>query len=280
MPPAYWYYGLAVVSLALLALSLLHRKDWKLVVLHLSLFSIIHPFEIAVMLNDAYRYWPGVWNTMADNYLGAYISDLFFVPSLAVVISAFSLSWRSVLCIAAFLSGVDWYFNEIGIYSHYWWKSIYTGLGLLVLYAISGWLWKMLQKKRTALLFRLLIIHLTFFAMQSAINFAANRGGQLYKLQLAALQLDSPEKMQAVLVSLYQLVISLIIVICVGLRLPWRWRFLGIIAIVALNWSIGYFGLFLSQAAITPYHLILIPAVVVTLLTILFRAAKLDYLFP
>ena len=279
MPPAYWYYGLVVVSLVLLIMALRHRRDWKLLVLHLNLFSIIHPFEVFVLATNGYCYIPSISPTVADYFLGAYISDLFIVPALAVVISAFSLSWRSILCIAAIFTGIDWFFTVLGIYQHFWWKSIYTGIGLIVLYSISGWLWTGLREHRQALPFRFLIIHLTYFSLQSVITFAANRGGQLFKMQIAYLQLP-PENMHSILVSAYQLIVSVTVVLCIGLKIPLLYRTLGIGVIVALNWAIGHFGIFVPQVEITPHHLILIPVVAVALLIVLFRAAKLDYLFP
>lgn len=280
MPTAYWYYGLVAVSLLLLIVSLLHRKDWKLLVLQLSLFSIIHPFEVVVLITRGYHYKPGILPTTADNFLGAYISDLFIVPASAAVISAFSLSWGFMLGIAAIFTGIDWLFTTLGIYQHFWWKSIYTGIGLIILYAISGRLWAGLQKRRPALPFRLFIIFLTYFSLQSALTFAANRGGQLFKMQLALLQLGPPEKMHAVLISVYQLIVSVIVVLCVGLRIPRGHRALGIGAIIALNWAMGHFGIFVPLVNITPQHLILIPVITVTLLIILFTASKLHYLFP
>ncbi|MCL6611697.1 MAG: hypothetical protein K6T66_09190 [Peptococcaceae bacterium] len=281
MPAAYWYSGLVIVSLILLILALQHRKDWKLLVLHLSIFSIIHPFEVFVLATKGYMYKPGIliFPPGADNFLGAFISDLFIVPASAVVINAFSLSWRSTLCIATIFTCIDWFFTVIGIYQHFWWKSIYTGVGLIILYAISNWLWKGLKKQQQSLPFRLLIIHLTYFSLQSALFFVVNRGGQLFKLQIPNFQFSTPEIM-AILASIYQLMLSITVVLSIGLRMPWLYRTLGIGAIVAVNWAIGYSGIFLPQVEITPYHLILFPVVAIALLIILFRAAKLDFLFP
>jgi len=44
--------------------------------------------------------------------------------------------------------------------------------------------------------------------------------------------------------------------------------------------AIGQFGIFVPQVEITPHHLILVPVVAVALLIVIFRVAKLDYLFP
>jgi hypothetical protein len=281
---AYWYYGLVAVSLVLLIVALRHRRDWKLLVLHLNVSSIIHPFEVFVLVTDGYRYLPGIlpeslFPIGADNIMGAFISDLFIVPASAVFINAFSLSWRSILCIAAIFTGIDWLFTALGIYQHFWWKSIYTGIGLTILYTISGWLWNGLKEQRQALPFRLLIIHLTYFSLQSVITFAANRGGLLFTMQVEYFQL-APEKIMLILLSAYQLIVSAIVVLCIGLKMPLRYRILGIGVIIALNWAIGHFGIFVPQVEITPHHLILVPVVAVALLIILFRVAKLDYLFP
>ena len=280
MPAAYWYYGLVVISFILFATAFRFRKDWKLLVLHLSVYSVIHPFEVVVTTTGAYSFMPEILHTNVDVILGAYISDLLIVPASAVIINAFSLSWRANLCIAAIFTGVDWFFTTLGIYQHFWWKSIYTGLGLIPLYTISNWFWTELNKCRPSLPFRLLVIHLTYFALQSTITFAANRGGQLFIMQIPYMHFDDPTKMMVILGSLYQFIVSAVIVLSLGVKMPCRYRLLGIAGIILLNWAIGYFGIFVPKVSITSHQLILVPIITVALMIILFRAAKLDYLFP
>lgn len=280
MPGAYWYYGLIIASLLLLAAAFWFRKDWKLLVLHLSIASLIHPVEVVVLTLHGYHYSPGILSSPIDTILGAYISDFFIVPASAVFISAFSLSWRSILCSAAIFTGIDWYFTILGIYQHFWWRSIYTGLGLIILYAISAWLWTALNKYRQPLWFRLLIIHLSYFSLQSSITFAANQGGKLFIMQVPYVLLSDPTRWLLILVSVYQLLVSVMVMLCLGLKIPCRYRTLGIGGIIGLNWAIGYFGIFVPKANITPHHLMIVPAIAIALLIFLFRAAKLDYLFP
>lgn len=214
----------------------------------------------------------------ADNVLGAFISDFLIVPASAVFIQAFSLSWGPTLCIATVFTGIDWFFMALGIFQHFWWKSIYTGIGLIILYAISGWLWTGLKERHHSLPFRLLIIHLTYFAIQSLLFFAVNRGGQLFFLYVSFL--DFMPEPRVIPMSVYQLIISITVVVCIGLKMPWRYRVLGIGVIVALNWAIEYFGVFVPVVSITPHLLILVPIGAIALLIVLFKAAKLDYLFP
>lgn len=279
MSAAYFYWGLIVIGFVLLISALLYRRDWKLLVLHLSISSIIHPFEVIVMSTHGYIYKPGILTVPAgDNFLGAFISDLLVVPASAVFIQAFALSWGPILCIAAVFTGVDWFFMALGIFQHFWWKSIYTGIGLIILYAISVWLWTGLKARHQSLPFRLLVIHLTYFAIQSALFFAINRGGQLFFLHVPFL--DFMPEPRVIPMSVYQLIVSITVVICIGLKIPLRYRAIGICFIVALNWAIGYFGVFVPVVSITSHLLILGPIGAIALLTVLFKAAKLDYLFP
>ncbi|MDF9409582.1 hypothetical protein L7E55_14675 [Pelotomaculum isophthalicicum JI] len=263
----------------ILAVVLLHRRDWKLLVLHLSIFSMIHPFEVVILATNGYRYMPGIFPTGVDNYLGTYISNFFIIPASAVLIYAYSLSWRYIVGFAAIFTCIDWLFAALGIYQHFWWKSIYTGIGLIIVYAVSGWLWNGLKKRRQVLPFRFLMILLTYFSIESAITFAVNRGGQLFKLLIAYYELSAPGKLQLILASSYHLIVSVIVALFLGIKMPLRYRTLGVGMIIVLNWAIGHFGIFVPQVGITSHHLILVQIVSVAVLIFLFKAAKLNYFF-
>ena len=281
MPSAYWYYGLIVVALVLLVASLIHSKDWRLLVLQLTIAGIIHPFEIVVLiLMEAYRYLPGiVANLRLDNYLGSYVSNSLIVPASAVAINAFSLSWGYIVGVAAIFTGIDWYFATIGIYQHFWWKSAYTGIGLIILYGISRWIWSGLQEKRRCTIFRLAVIYLTYASIHNLVAFLANKGGQLFRFQLP-LAGDS-EKFHQGFFYLYLLVTSVIISLLIGLKLPLHYRLLGIAFLTFLYWIIGKYQIFAPQVdGIAAWQLILVPIIVVPIVICLFRMAKLDYIFP
>jgi hypothetical protein len=282
VPGSYWYYGLVTASLLLLGASLWHRRDWKLLVLSLCVASVIHPFEMVVAVGlGAYSYLPGILKPPVDNFIGAFISDYCIVPASAVVISAFALAWPARILSAAIFTGVDWYFTVLGIYAHHWWKSVYTGILLLVLYAISDWLWDGLQAKRPTLAFRLLIIFLCYAASHNVLTFAANRGDQLFVMALPWWPALNPLRVHILLINLYQIIVAVTVTLCSGLRLPLALRLLAPVVIIILEWALGYFGIFVPQADITPYHLALVPVISVALVIGLFRAAKLDgYLFP
>ncbi|BBB93506.1 hypothetical protein [Methylomusa anaerophila] len=282
MPSAYWYYGLVVISLVLLAASLVYKRDWKLLVLQLNVAALIHPFEIVVLiLLNAYRYSPGILaNPILDNYIGSYISNSFIVPASAIAINAFSLSWGYALGIAAIFTGIDWYFTTLGIYQHFWWKSVYTGIGLSILYAISRWIWAGLQEKRPHLIFRLAVIYLTYSPLHNLLVFLVNKGGQLFIFQMPWSAGD-PQKYHQGFFFLYLLITSIIITLCVGLKLRLRYRLLGIAVLALAYWTLEQYHIFLPVVAdISAWQLVLVPIIVVPVVVCLFRVAALDYLFP
>lgn len=278
---AYWYYGLVIISLILLLVSLLYKKDWKLLVLELCVAGVIHPFEVVIfILLDAYHYLPGILSDPTlDNYLGSYISNALIVPCSAVLLNALSLSWDYTLGFAAAFTGIDWYFAAIGIFHHYWWKSIFSGIGISILYAISKQLWSVLQQNRPRLIFRLAVIYLCYSSIHNLTVFLINKGGQLFRF--AVPWSGNPEKYHQGLFYLYLITTSVIITGCVGLKMRLRYRLLGIVILVLGYWATGEYHIFVPRLAnISAWQLILVPIIVLPIVTCLFRAAALNYLFP
>jgi hypothetical protein len=223
---------------------------------------------------------PGILPNEVDNYLGAYVSDLFIIPASVVITCAFNLSWHTKILCVAILTGIDWWFTMIGVYEHHWWRSIYTGILLIPLYAIGKWQWTSLQTRIPPRLLRLLTIFLTYVPLHGTINFAANRGDQLYILQIASWHCADKIKITAILVTLHLFIVATIVALFIGLKMPFRYRAIGIGIIAMLNWAVGHFSVFVPHANITSHHLDLVPLVAIPLLIALFRIARLDYLFP
>ncbi|WP_285715877.1 hypothetical protein [Pelosinus sp. IPA-1] len=249
--------------------------------MQINIAAIIHPFEIIIfIIMNAYQYFPGILpDPQMDNYLGSYVSNSLIVPASAVIINAFSLSMGYTLGIAALFTGIDWYFAAIGIYKHFWWKSIYTGIGLSIIYILSKRIWAGLREQQPTLIFRLLVIYLTYAPIYNIIIFLLNRGGHLFRFQLQCA--GEPEKIHQGLFYIYLFITSIIVTLCIGLKLRLRYRLLGIIVLVLLNWAIGHYHIFVPQVAdVSAHQLILVTIITVPTVSLLFLMAKLNYLFP
>lgn len=231
------------------------------------------------MLTDGYRYLPNiVLDPQVDSTIGAFVSDLFIVPAFAAVINAFSLSWPFILGIAAAFTGIDWLYVKIGVYEHFWWKSIYTGIGIIILYAISRWLWHCLHERQPSLLFRLLAIYLTYAPIPIVINFVVARLLNVFEFKIYLF--SALEKNHSVFNTVHLILTGIVITLCIGLRLRFLYRLIGIIFLASVNWALGYYNIFVSPLEMSSQYLTLVPIIGALFVIALFYAAKIDYLFP
>jgi hypothetical protein len=248
-------------------------------VLYFMVAGIIHPFEVIVLLTGGYYFIPGiVSDPQVDSIIGAFVSDLFIVPAVVVAINAFSLSWRFALGSAVVFTGIDRLYVALGIYKHFWWKSIYTGIGIFILYAISKWIWRRLQEKRPALMFRLLAIYLTYIPVPIIINFVVSRLYNAFKFEV--FWLSALEKNHPVFNNVHLILTGAFVTFFIGFRLRFRYRFFGILFLASVNWALGYSDIFVSPIKMTSQYLTLVPVMGVLFVIALFRAARLDYIFP
>jgi hypothetical protein len=74
------------------------------------------------------------YNEYYDSNIGAVISNMLIVPSLATLIASFRLKWTWIVIFTAFLAVVEILFLKLQIYTHFWWRTEYTSLGLIFVY--------------------------------------------------------------------------------------------------------------------------------------------------
>ncbi|MED4781372.1 hypothetical protein [Brevibacillus choshinensis] len=148
MPNSYWYGGLVVLSLLLLGYALWKTRDGRLLVLHFCLAGLIDPLEYFILiLFPAYQYFPsltgGLW---LDNMLGSFSSNDFIVPAVAVTAAAFHLRFVWLLLFSILFMVVEWLFLWLDLYGHFWWKLLYSGIGILIFLLLGRHLWTLIQR--------------------------------------------------------------------------------------------------------------------------------------
>ncbi|MED1953230.1 hypothetical protein [Brevibacillus centrosporus] len=143
MPKFFWYGSLVVAALLILGYTLWKTRDLRLLVLHFCLAGLIDPLEYVILiLLPSYQYYSGVMgNPWIDNMLGSFASNDFIVPSIAVAAAAFKLRFIWLLCLSILFMGIEWLFLSLQAYVHYWWTTIYTGIGILLFFWIAQWIW-------------------------------------------------------------------------------------------------------------------------------------------
>lgn len=148
MPHFYWYGGLVVIALALLGYTIWKIRDVRLLVLHFFLAGLIDPLEYFILiLFPSYQYFSAITGKLwIDNMLGSFSSNDFIVPAVAVAAAAFRLRKGWLALISVLFMGVEWLFLRLDLYGHFWWETIFTGIGIFLFLLIAQWIWSVVQR--------------------------------------------------------------------------------------------------------------------------------------
>lgn len=96
-------------------------------------------FEYFVLnIFKAYQYKPKLFkNKLIDSIFGAIVSQSILVPIAASIIALLQLGWAWMVAITLFYVAIEAYFLRAKIFFHNWWRTIYTGMLLPVLFFIT-----------------------------------------------------------------------------------------------------------------------------------------------
>jgi hypothetical protein len=111
----------------------------KLLPLFLGVSAIAAYFENVILhWFHSYEYYPGILkNPYYDLSLGAYLSQVYYVSSVALFIAAFQLHFGWTLLFSAMFVCIEYGFLALGVYKLIWWHPAYTGVALPVYFWIA-----------------------------------------------------------------------------------------------------------------------------------------------
>jgi hypothetical protein len=146
MPNFIPYLILIFISALLFVLSWRKAVNKKMIIFYLCIAGFVYYFEFVILvLFKSYKYIPDIFkDSYIDNIFGANVSDGFIVPLAAVFIAVFNLGAGWIVSIVLCFMGIEEFFLYLQIYKQYWWKTIYTGLGLTILLILGKWVWRAL----------------------------------------------------------------------------------------------------------------------------------------
>jgi hypothetical protein len=124
---------LSISSIILFIFTLKQKKDRKLIPFFLFLTGAVYFFEYVVLvLLNSYVYYPEVLkNNYYDSILGSIPSNALSVPAAGLFIVVFQLRFLWTVGMAAIFMGIKSLFLMLDIYEHNWWRTYFTGIGLL-----------------------------------------------------------------------------------------------------------------------------------------------------
>ena len=172
MPNYVPYLLLSIASICTTVTLLVRTKSPYTVILSVSLSGMIYFFEYVVLVVlNAYRYNVQLLdNPTLDSMIGAIVSNLFAVPTAAVVQVMLKLRLWWIFIFALIFTGIEWLFVHLGIFEHHWWRLHYTTAGISILLLIAVHLdRKIRQGSRFAQFFLLAAFS---FCLVSSLEFA------------------------------------------------------------------------------------------------------------
>ncbi|TVY00324.1 hypothetical protein [Paenibacillus cremeus] len=260
---AYWYLGIAVLSLILLIYLCVKKPAATCLLMFLIMVQLAYLIESVIYIFlEGYEYHPNLLKHSAyyDSNLGAMASNMLIVPALATLLAVFRLRVWWWLLFIGFLAGVEWLFLRLNIYTHHWWRTAYTAIGLVFYFWTAKVVYShLLRPMGKGLHFVVLFLATapllgTFHIIP--IMFFLNR---YYHPGWFA----DPEHDTTAFASIYYVSITLLIAALV--MLGWRskgWNMAWIIGLVSvLTWILNKTALLESRTWWDPWYYILFPGV-------------------
>ncbi|MFD2655859.1 hypothetical protein [Gracilibacillus thailandensis] len=147
MPNYVPYMILTIISILILVLIIVHKRQFGVTVLFLCFSGMVYIAELFVMIiGNSYNYFPEVLSVpYYDNVLGAIVSNLFVIPILGVVAAMYKLRFRYLVLFAVMLVVIEWLFEWLDIYQTNWWRKEYTFICTLFFFSLSKFWIRALQ---------------------------------------------------------------------------------------------------------------------------------------
>ncbi|XXM73284.1 hypothetical protein ACQ0QQ_05170 [Lysinibacillus sphaericus] len=144
---------LTIFSLFLLIYTISKHRDKSHLILLFWLFicGLAFLFEFIIfILFKSYEYDPGILaNEYNDSVLGSVVSQAFAVPVAITFIAVTQLRIRWMLFIIGLFFMIETLFLYLDVYVHFWWRSIYTSLFLILTVILSKFWWNRLDEGRS-----------------------------------------------------------------------------------------------------------------------------------
>ncbi len=177
-----WYILLFVTSIITVILTLYKANNRKFAIaFFFSIIGFSFVLEAILILGlNAYSYYPKIFqDSYLDIIFGNYFSQI-SISSTALLIAIYNLSyiWYCIFAFIYFL--IDIFFVNLGIYEHFWYKSVYTLFGFLpYFWMVNKWYEK--AKNSTNRLINYISL---YFSIASISTFTIFLGQRLLGIQL------------------------------------------------------------------------------------------------
>ncbi|MDR3587158.1 MAG: hypothetical protein P4L59_17865 [Desulfosporosinus sp.] len=231
-----WYVLLGVLTIFEVIFSIIKAKRRKYVfAFYMTLVGAVLFFETMILIVfKAYNYYPMIIPTSPfDDVLAGNLFSQFSVAATALLVAVFNLEYYWILILSGIYGLIEELFLALGIYSHNWYRTWMTILGLIIFF---WWAKKSYSKSLEGIkpikyylyiilgLFPLDVITLLWGFILS--------GYQNYSRDF----MPDPVRSPYVVCLLYYLLVAITTVSIYFLKLKWRWKTMAIMTIYVINY--------------------------------------------
>jgi hypothetical protein len=223
MQGRFWYLALVVIGTIVVAITYWKSRNKHTFTLWFGMAGVCYFFEAFLhTILRAYEFFPRfIPDKYADSIWGGIVSDLFVLPPAAVLIGVFQLGWGWIIVISGIISGIEALFLKLGIYEHYWWKTSYTFISIILLFYLAKiWYRRLNRPHGRSFTFITMLSILYFFSLQLHMSINLHlKQGQFISKWIEALGVNSNIIMAPINV-LFAFSLTILIVY----RVRWYWK--------------------------------------------------------
>lgn len=149
-----WYVLLSIITLSMFILSLVKSKNRSLTIVgYFAVLGITCYIEAGIMfLFHSYEYYPAVASSPAlENLAGNYFSQT-SISATVILITVLELPFYWSLIAAGIYYAIEELFIKLGIYSHIWYRTWMTTVGLIFLFWLIKKVYTKLKYSKSKLL--------------------------------------------------------------------------------------------------------------------------------
>lgn len=226
-----WFVLLGITTIVEVVVIIRKAQNRKLVIaLLFTLLGIVFTYEM-VILNflKAYNYHPMLipYSILDENIAGNLFSQL-SVTATALLIAVLDLKYYWCLIFALIYGLIEELFLQLGIYTHNWYQTWMTVVGLILFFPITKKIYKFYLEKNAKGFFRYVFIFIGLFALYMNLMWPL----KLMGIFDAKIRILSDIIMNVNLIAMLDYAfLSIIIMIIYYLKIELKWRALVISAL-------------------------------------------------
>jgi len=245
-----WYVLLGVLTLFELIYVMIKANNRRLTfAFYLTILGIVLIFETIILIFlKAYFYYPMLLqnsNFLFDRVLAGNLFSQFSVAATALLVTILKLDFHWFVIFAVIYSGIEEMFLALGIYSHNWYQTWMTFLGLLLYFWISKKIYVTIIQGVKPLvyygyvflgLFPLYVITILWGLMVSGY------------LEFSTTALFDPISSRFFLcLAMFAIPPAVVMMVIYYVRLQWIWKAIGILMLYLFYYSGGKLNLILIK---------------------------------